>query len=54
LDKKPDLNAEGIEVEHTKTKWFEKYNQCGIFFDKIVDLSPLAPIIKRSYEYVTG
>ena len=54
LEKKPDLKAEGIEIEHTRTKWFEKYNQWSIFFNKIVDLSPLIPIIKRSYEYVTG
>jgi len=53
LDKKPDLDAEGI-VEHTKTKWEEEYNLWSIFFNKPVDLSALTPIIKKSYEYVTG
>jgi hypothetical protein len=54
LEKEPDLKAEGIKIEHTRTKWFDKYNIWAIFFDKIVDLSPLIPIIKRSYEYMTG
>lgn len=54
IDKKPDLKAEGIEIEHTKTKWNEEYNIWSIFFNNIVDLSPLTPLIKKSYEYVTG
>lgn len=54
LDKEPDLKAEGIAIEHTKTKWFPDYEEWSIFFDKIVDLYPLLPIIKRSYENVTG
>jgi len=54
LDREPDLKAEGIEIGHVRTKWFKKYNQWGIFFDKIVDLTPLIPIIKKSYEYATG
>lgn len=54
LDKEPVLEAENIKIEYTKTKWFEKYNVWSIFFDKPVDLSPLTPLIKRSYEYVTG
>lgn len=54
LDKQPDLEAEGIKIEHTKTKWNEEYNLWSIFFNKVVDLSPLTPLIKRSYEYVTG
>lgn len=51
LNKKPDLKTESIKC--TKTKWFEKYNQLGIFFNRVIDLTPLIPIIKRSYEYVT-
>jgi len=54
LDKEPDLKAEGIEIEHTRTRWVGEYNQWSIFFNKIVDLSPLTAIIKRSYEFVTG
>lgn len=54
LDRKPDFKSEGIEIEHTKTKWFENYNEFGIFFNKVVYLSPLIPLIKESYEYVTG
>jgi hypothetical protein len=54
LEKEPNLKAEGIEIKHTKTKWFAKYNQWSIFFKEIVDLSPLIPIIKSSYVYVTG
>jgi hypothetical protein len=54
LDKKPYLEAEGIKIEHTKTKWNEEYNLWSIFFNKAVDLSPLIPLIKKSYEYVTG
>jgi len=54
LDAKPNLREEGIEIEHTKTKWYEDYNQWVIYFKKIVDLTPLIPIIRRSYEYVTG
>jgi hypothetical protein len=54
LDKEPDLRAENIEIEHTKTKWFGDYEEWSIFFDKVVDLSPLTPIIKRSYENITG
>jgi hypothetical protein len=54
LDKKPDLEAECINIEHTKTKWNEEYNLWSIFFNKATDLSPLMPIIKKSYEYVTG
>jgi len=54
LDKKPDLEAEGIKIEYTKTKWNEEYNLWSIFFNKAVDLSPLIPLIKKSYEYVTG
>ncbi len=54
LDKKPDLKAENIAIKHTKIKWLEKYKQYSIFFDEDVDLSPLTPIIKRSYEYVIG
>lgn len=53
LEKQPDLKAESIEIEHTRTKWFEKVNEWSIFLNKIVDLSPLIPIIRRSYEYVT-
>ncbi|MEM0313602.1 MAG: hypothetical protein QXQ41_03535 [Candidatus Bathyarchaeia archaeon] len=54
LDKEPNLEAEGIKIEHTKTRWEEGYNQWSIFFNKPVDLSALTPIIKKSYEYVTG
>lgn len=54
LDKEPNLKSEGIKIENTKTKWYEKYNQWLIFFNRVVDLSPLIPIIKKSYEYVTG
>jgi hypothetical protein len=54
LDKNPDLEAEGIKIEYTKTKWTEKYNIFAIFFNKVTDLSSLTPIIKKSYEYVTG
>ena len=54
LDRKPDLKSEGIEIEHTKTKWFENYSQFGIFFNEVVDLTPVIPLIKESYEYVTG
>ena len=53
LDKEPDLNVEGINIEHTKTKWFADSNVWYIFFNKAVDLSPLSPIIKKSYTYVT-
>jgi hypothetical protein len=54
LDKKPDLKAENISIECTKSQWKEDYNQWYIFFNKVVDLSPPIPIFKRSYEYVTG
>jgi len=54
LDSEIDIKAENIEIEHTKTKWNEDYNEWAIFFNKIVDVSPLISIIKRSYEYVTG
>jgi hypothetical protein len=54
LDRNPDLEAEGIKIEYTKTKWTEKYNIFAIFFNKVTDLSSLTPIIKKSYEYVTG
>jgi len=54
LDRKPDLKSKGIEIEHTKTKWFENYSQFGIFFNKIVNLSPLIPLIKESYKHITG
>jgi len=53
LEKEPDMKEEGIEIDHTRTKWMDKYNQWSIFFKKEVDLSPLIPIIIRSYEYVT-
>ena len=54
LDKQPNLEAEGIKIEYTKTKWNEEYNLWSIFFNKVVDLSPLTPLIKKFYEYVTG
>lgn len=54
LDKEPNLKTENIEIEHTTTKWDEKYKIWSIYFNKIVDLPPLIPIIKKSYEYVTG
>jgi len=54
MAEKPDLRAEGIDIQHTRTKWLKDYNQWMIFFDKTVDLSPLTPVIKRSYEYRTG
>jgi hypothetical protein len=54
LEREPDLEAESIKIEHTKTKWSDEYNVWSIFFNKIVDLSPLTSIIKKSYEYVTG
>lgn len=54
LDKEPNLKAEGIIIEHTKTKWFPNYEEWSIFFDRIVDPTPLWPIIKRSYENITG
>jgi hypothetical protein len=54
LEREPDLEAEGIKIEHTKTKWSDEYNVWSIFFNKIVNLSPLTSIIKKSYEYVTG
>ena len=52
IDKAIDLKAEGVEIDHTKTKWFKDYNEWSIFFDKVVDLSPLIPIIKKSFENV--
>jgi hypothetical protein len=54
LDKEPDFKAEGMKMEHTKTKWFKDVNVWYVFFNKDVDLSPLMDIIKRSYQYVTG
>jgi len=54
LGEKPNLKAEGIEIEHTRTKWYEDYGQWMIFFNKSTDLTPLVPIVKRSYEYKTG
>lgn len=54
LDKKPDLKTENIQIKHTRTRWQEDYNQWLIFFNDVVDLSPLIPLMKRSYEYVTG
>jgi len=54
LDSKPNLEKENIQIEHTKTKWNEDYGEWLIFFNKAVDLSPLLPIIKKSYEYITG
>ena len=54
LDKEPNLKEDDIKIEHTKTKWFEDYGEWSIFFDKPVDLSPLVPIFKKSYEHVTG
>lgn len=54
LGEEPDLKAEGIDIPYTRTKWHKDYDQWMIFFDKSVDLSPLTPIIKRSYEYKTG
>ena len=54
FENEPDLKAEGIDIEHTKTRWFKDYAEWSIFFNKIVDLSPLIPLIKRAYENVTG
>ena len=54
LDREPDLKTESIQIRHTRTRWQENYNQWLIFFNEVVDLSPLIPLIKRSYEYVTG
>jgi len=54
LEKNVDLNNEGIKIENTKTEWSEKYAEWSIYFSKNVDITPLLPIIKRSYEHVTG
>jgi hypothetical protein len=54
LEKEPDLKAMGINIEYTKTKWFDNYSQLAIFFNKDVDLEPLIPLIKLSYEYMVG
>ena len=55
LPKEPNLEAEGIKIQYSKKpRWLKDYNQWWIFFSKVVDLSPLTPIIKKSYEYVTG
>jgi hypothetical protein len=54
LENEPNLKTEGIEIEHAQQKWFKDYNQWGITLDRAVDLSPLIPIIKRSYEYMMG
>ena len=32
LDKEPDLKAEGIMIEHTRTKWFPDYEEWGASF----------------------
>jgi hypothetical protein len=53
LEKAIDLKKEGINIEYSTIKWFEEYKQFGITFDKIVDLTPLTDIIKRSYVYMT-
>lgn len=54
LDKEPDMKSEGIQINHTRTRWQKDYSQWSIFFNKPVDLSPLVPIIRRAYEHVTG
>lgn len=55
LPKEPNLEAEGIKIQYSKKpRWLKDYNQWWIFFSKVVNLSPLTPIIKKSYEYVTG
>ena len=54
VETEPNLQAEGIIIDHTKVRWVKNYKEWDIFFDKVVDLSPLLPIIKRSYENVTG
>lgn len=54
LESEPNLKSENIEIEYKQQKWFKDYNQWGITLDKAVDLSPLVPIIKRSYQYMTG
>lgn len=54
IDEKPDLDSEGITIEHTKTRWFKDYGEWSIFFNKIVDLTPLLPIIKKAYRNIAG
>lgn len=54
LEKNVDLKKEGIMIEHTKTEWNEGYDNWTIYFNTKVNITPLLPIIKRSYEYVTG
>ncbi|MGA3291308.1 MAG: hypothetical protein ABSD42_13840 [Candidatus Bathyarchaeia archaeon] len=54
IENEPNLKKEGIEIEHSSEKWFKDYNQFGITFDRIVDLSPLTSLIKGSYAYMTG
>lgn len=54
IEKKPDLKGAEIVIEHTKERWVEKYHEWNIFFNKVVDLSPLLPIIKKSFEAITG
>lgn len=53
LEKEFDIKSLNNELKYTKTKWFETYKQFFVYFDQDVDLTPIAPIIKSAFTYVT-
>lgn len=52
LDSDIDIESLTLKLEYSKFKWFEKYKNYYVFFNKDVDLSEIITLINKSISYV--
>jgi hypothetical protein len=52
MDKEFDIASLSPKLEFSKLKWFEKYKQLYVHFNKDVDISSIASLIEESMNYV--